>query len=332
MRWASFASLGCAVVLATACGERAPGWSLVRAGEPAALLAAWGQDADDVWVVGGRTELAGGPAVLRLRDGSWTRLDPGQPGIDLWWVFGFPGGDVLFGGSGGAILRYRGGTFERMPTPRDGIVFGIWGAAPDDVWAVGDGGVGAPLVWRFDGTAWREVAAPAGTPRRVFKVHGRSRDDVWISCSDGSVLRWNGSALTRELTGVGSPLFSIVTTADQTIAVGGIAGTGQILARDASAGATGWAAAPLSVPVAWRGTAASERGVYAVGESGLVARYELGQWRTVDQPVVQGAFHAGWVDPAGGLWGVGGDFNRTPLTAEGFLVYYGTAEVPEVPR
>ena len=60
-------------------------------------------------------------------------------GIDLWWVFGFVGGDVLFSGSGGTILRYHDGAFDPpMTTPSsDGIVFGMWGPTDSDIWAVG---------------------------------------------------------------------------------------------------------------------------------------------------------------------------------------------------
>jgi hypothetical protein len=45
--------------------------------------------------------------------------------------------------------------------------------------------------------------------------------------------------------------------------------------------------------------------------------------------VTQLTFHAAWVDPTGGLWGVGGMFDTLPLTSEGFLAYYGAAAIPE---
>jgi hypothetical protein len=320
-----------AFVLVAACGtsdaisiDAAPTWTLVAEDEPAALLAIWGADSSDVWVVGGRTTLAGSPAVLRYRDG-WTRVDVGHTGLDLWWVFGLSADDVFFGGSGGTILRFHQGAFERMATPRTGTIFGIWGASPDDVWAVGDGGSGAGIVWHFDGTSWTEPPLPGGTPSRVFKVHGRAGDDVWMSCADGSVLHWQGTTLERQTTGVVAPLFSIVTTDDSVVAAGGLDTVGQIVEH-----ATRWTLSALSVPARWRGMAARGTTVYAVGEHGLVAQREAGGWRTLDQHLTWESFHAAWVDPDGGLWAVGGDFDRTPLTSRGFLAYLGTDAISEV--
>ncbi|MGH9888206.1 MAG: hypothetical protein ACREBE_21920, partial [bacterium] len=128
-------------LLGTACGESGhdASWKLLASEQPAALLAVWGTTADNVWVVGGRSELAGAPTILHRSGGAWTRVDSNQRGIDLWWVFGFNGGDVYFTGSGGTILRYRNAQLERMVTPRTGTIFGLWGASPDDLWAVGSG-------------------------------------------------------------------------------------------------------------------------------------------------------------------------------------------------
>lgn len=313
----------------TACGSGGasdPSWTALRQHEPAALLSVWGASTSDVWVVGARTELAGGPTVAHYDGAAWTRLDAQQPSLDLWWVFGFDGGDVLFGGSDGTILRYRGGSFEKMTTPRTGTIFGIWGAAEDDVWAVGDGGAAGGIVWHYDGTQWTEPALPPGVPGRVFKVHGQASNDVWISCSDGSTLHWNGTAIERQPTGVTAPLFSIVTTPARTVAVGGASSAGAI----AEHAADGWTLAPFQIAAVWRGTAARGADVYAVGELGVVAHREATGWTAIRQPLTASNFHAAWVDPDGGLWGVGGDFDRLPLTADGFLLYYGTDTIAEL--
>lgn len=295
--------------------------------EPASLLSVWGSSIDDVWVVGGRSELSGAPAVLRYQDGSWRREDPGVTGVDLWWVFGFPDGGVFFGGSEGTILRYRGSSFERMQTPRAGTIFGMWGASADDLWAVGDGGLDAAIVWHFDGSQWMEVAQPAGVPRRVFKVHGRASDDVWMSCADGSALRWNGATLERQLTGATSPLFSIATTPERVFAVGGVPSFGEMVEQTGAA----WEPVDLNPPVAWRGLAARARTVFALGESGVVARLEEAGWAFVEQTSIQGDFHAAWIDPEDGLWSVGGAFNRTPLTTDGFITYFGARAIAPLP-
>jgi len=253
-------------------------------------------------------------------------VDSGQHGLDLWWAFGFDGGDVFFTGSGGTILRYRNAAFERMTTPRSGLIFGLWGATPDDLWAVGAGDDGHGIVWRYDGTAWRDADMPPALPSLVLKVHGQRADDVWISCSGGVTLHWDGTALIRMPTGITASLFSIVTTPDVVIAVGGSAGLGQIVEYGAGA----WTTQPSLIPVAWRGTAAGSDQVFAVGESGAVARRTVAGWSLLDQPMTQDSFHAAWVDPEGGLWGVGGMFDTLPLTSDGFLAYYGVSTLGEV--
>jgi hypothetical protein len=309
-------------------GDRSPRWQLPISSEPAALLSIWGTSASDVWVTGGRRELTGGPTILHLDGTTWNRVDSGQRGLDLWWTFGFDGGDVFFTGSEGAILRYRNAAFERMPTPRSGLIFGLWGAAPDDLWAVGAGDDGHGIVWRYDGTAWRDADMPPALPSLVLKVHGQRADDVWISCFGGVTLHWDGTALTRMATGITSPLFSIVTTPDVVIAVGGYTGLGQIVEYGAGTGA--WTTQPSLIPVAWRGTAAGAGQIFAVGESGAVAQRIATGWSLLDPPMTQNSFHAAWVDPNGGLWGVGGMFDTVPLTSDGYLAYYGVAKLSEL--
>lgn len=307
--------------------EHTSGWQALDTGEQASLLSIWGSTASDVWVVGGRAQAAGAPAVLHWDGAAWSRPDSGARGVDLWWVFGFDNGDVLLSGSGGTILRYHAGAFTPMATPRSGKIFGMWGATTSDVWAVGAGDDGRGIVWRYDGSQWRDAPVPTGgIPGLVFKVHGQRSDDVWISCAGGVVLHWNGSELTRMSTGVASSLFSIVTTPTGVISAGGMPGSGDIVEN---AGA-GWSTQPSLVPVAWRGVAAGTDRVFVVGESGVVAERTSAGWTVLKQSVTQLAFHAAWVDPQGGLWGVGGMFDTLPLTTAGFLTYYGDAAPKKV--
>jgi hypothetical protein len=304
-----------------------PEWALLHDAEPAALLSVWGTSADDVWVVGGRTPEAG-PALLHHDAGSWERIDVGQPDIDLWSVFGFAGGDIYFGGSDGRILRYRDGAFEVMTTPPGGPVFGLWGPSEDSVWAAGGDGQGGGVVWHLEGDEWVDVALPEGVFGQMFKVHGQTDDDVWFSGDDGVTLHWNGSALEPVDSGTGSPLFSIVTKPDVVIAVGGVPGTSEILENT---GEEGWSAAEFSAPLPWRGTAAGDGELaFVVGEQGAVAERSATGWTALDQPLIDLDFHAAWVDPEGGLWGVGGRFDSGVFTTEGFLLYRGRSSVAEV--
>ena len=125
--------------LLSACGDDDSGgtWQIVHDDLEGALLSVWGSSATDIWAVGGDPTEASTPMVIHFDGTTWERLDPGTQG-DLWWVFGFAGGPVYMGGAGGRILRYQDGVFTLMTTPDTGLtVFGIWGASPSDVWAVG---------------------------------------------------------------------------------------------------------------------------------------------------------------------------------------------------
>ena len=113
-----------------------------------ALMSVWASAPDEVWAVG--ADDGEGSLVLRYDGQAWTRLATGTSG-DLWWVFGFEGGPVFAGGDGGQILRYDGAseTFESMTTPGAGTVYGIWGASPTEMWAVGgsSGGADGAFAW-----------------------------------------------------------------------------------------------------------------------------------------------------------------------------------------
>src|SRR5690606_16900636 len=108
----------------------------------------WGTSDSDVWTVGGDMRDGTGPLVMHYDGAAWERVETGQSDGDLWWVFGFDGGPVFMGGGGGVILRHEGGTFTVMDTPTTDTVFGIWGASPDDMWAVGG-------TFDTNGFAWR---------------------------------------------------------------------------------------------------------------------------------------------------------------------------------
>jgi hypothetical protein len=68
----------------------------------------------------------------------------------------------------------------------------LWGAAPDDIWAIGNGG----HIAHFDGRAWQRV--PYGTTVRLTAIAGRGPGEAWIVGADGTILRLRGSTWTRE--------------------------------------------------------------------------------------------------------------------------------------
>jgi hypothetical protein len=61
---------------------------------------------------------------------------------------------------------------------------------------------------------------------------------------------------------------------------------------------------------------------YAVGEFGSILRRGDGGWAIEKPRVTDRALHAAWIDPAGGVWAIGGNFDATPMTA-GVLLHKG---------
>jgi len=303
-------------------------WQVVGSEMPAALVSVWGTSASDGYPVGGDT--GSGPAVLHYDGSTWRMLQTGQRG-NLWWVYGFAGGPVFMGGDGGMVLRYENGTFTKIPTPGTDVVFGIWGASPSDVWAVGGaiGGSNGGFAWRLQGDAF--VAAPdlpADIPgtAAIWKMYGRSANDAWMVGTMGKTVRWDGSTLTEVPAGIGESLFTVHADATRYIAVGGF-GTGLILEN---ADGTWQDATPDPRPPGLVAVYTSEKGTYAVGQDGAVYSRGDAAWRQEDLGfTVDETFHSVWVDPDGGTWIVGGQVQVQPLI-DGIMVYSGSRAVEEL--
>lgn len=309
-------------LLASACGdagdEAVARWRREQSDLPGALLSVWGTSADDVWAVGAVPAPGESPTVLHYDGAAWSSLTTGSD-TNLWWVYGFEGGPVYFGGEGGVILRRdTDGEFVRMDTPGQGAVFGIWGSSPTDLWAVGGtpGGANGAFAWRLDGQRWLEAEGfPTELSARaaLWKVFGRGPSDVWLVGTDGNLLYWDGVTLAASSTGVMESMFTVHANRERFVTVGGF-GTGLILEDEGS----GWQnASPPGAP-SLIGVCLDETHGYAVGELGAVyARGEDG-WREeatgIDLELDLLSLHSVWIDPEGGVWSVGGKIRTPPLT------------------
>jgi hypothetical protein len=321
----SFATL--ALLFWVACDSPDPKWQVVTSGLPSGLLSVWGSSERDVYIVGSDAGDGRGPAVLHFDGAAWTRLTTGQTG-NLWWVFGFAGGPVYMGGEGGVILRYQSGVFTKMTTPGVNTVFGIWGATPDDVWAVGgaSGGANGAFAWRLQGDAW--VDAP-GFPtdlaanETIWKMYGRAANDAWMIGTTGKAVRWDGAKLMEVDTGLGESLFTVHADEDRFVAVGGF-GTGAILENDGS----GWRIASPSGAPGFNGVFLSPAGDYAVGQEGAVYLRSGNGWTEVETGfLLDETFHSVWIDPKGGVWAVGGQVLTRPIF-DGIVLHLGSP-IPE---
>lgn len=327
------AGLAALAMTAAACGAAADddseqSWQIVQQDLPGALLSVWGTSASDVWAVGADARDGTGPEVLHFDGASWQRADTGQPQGDLWWVYGTgPGDPIYMGGSGGVVLRTDdGATFTPVTTPGNDTVFGIWGAAADDVWAVGgaEGGANGGFAWRSSGGDFSMADGFPGDiadQSAVWKIYGRSAGDAWMVGTNGLTVRWDGQSLTEGNAGVSESLFTVHANADRYAAVGGF-GSGIILEND---GGPDWAnVTPDPPPPAFSGVCLGQGDTgYAVGQFGAVYQRDASGWSEVDLGfTLDQSLHAVWIDPSGGVWSVGGQTLNRPLT-NGVMIHMG---------
>lgn len=104
--------------------------------------------------------------------------------------------DVWVVGDGATVLHFDGVAWSTVNAGLTDDLYAVWASGPNDVWI--SGGSGDPsqnigVIARFDGTAWRVVSRNL---RRIDAIWGARADDVWFGGPQGTLLRWNGSALT----------------------------------------------------------------------------------------------------------------------------------------
>lgn len=292
---------------------------------PGALIGISGTSHDDVWAVGGNPGDGSGAFVLHF-DGKWARKATGHDG-DLWWMHAFAGGPAFFGGSGGTILRYESDSFEKLPTPGTATVFGIWGPAPDQLWAVGGDPAksGQAFVWRFDGTQWSAAQGFPVVPIAAwFKVWGRAADDVRFVGMDGAIVHFDGKSFEQIQSPTDRRLLTVFAEpGGRYTAVGGVSQA--VILEDGSAS---WQdVSPPPPNHAMIGIRTVGEDGYAAGSAGSVMRRKAGSW--VDEPLgfdVFADFHSVWIDPKGGVWIAGGNILSFPLV-NGVLIHKG----PKIP-
>lgn len=167
---------------------------------------------DEAWTVG-----RNGLVARHRRDDGWAPV-PGAPVGTHLAVFGFPDAGVWVAGQTGLHhwSRVDGGwsSFDAG----SGYVNGLWGATPDDLWAVMS--PGAILHW--DGSGWTREAE--GLPS-LFAISGTSPNDLWAVGRDGGIFQsfggtWRGTWTARP-SPTGEDLFGVFAVApDDVWAVG----------------------------------------------------------------------------------------------------------------
>lgn len=271
------------------------------------LLSVSGTSATDLWAVGGQPDQG---RIMRF-DGAWWE-QPVEGGVPLLnWVHAFAPDDVMIAGNGGTILRWDGATLRPMDTPTDQDLWGLWGATPNDVWAVGGRGMKDEdrTVLRWDGTSWKAVELPPLERPKVsafYKVWGSSGNDVYIVGRNGAVLHWDGAVIEELGVGASTDLIGVWGTGpDRVVIVGGRAG-GVVSRWDGKSWRTEQLPTLPGINGVWM---RSPDRFHVAANQGTLASFDFETLTpTVDAIDTEVDFHGLFGDPSGRLWAVGGNF------------------------
>jgi len=314
--------LSLALLLAVVgCDEdpEAPAWTPAFDAEPLGwFLNVGGASADALWAVGGTPD----DGLMMGFDGtSWTEQPlPAEVPL-LNWVHALAVDDVTVVGNGGTVLHFDGATWTSQETPTEEDLWGVWGVASDDLWAVGGRGreAGQATLLRFDGTEWSSVELPVlerPNVNALFKVWGSGPSDVWAVGQRGAVLHYDGSTWTEELVGASDDLIAVWGTGpDHVVAVGG-RGVGIASVFDG----TEWRTESLAPTPGLNGIWTRSAGTaHAVGVAGTLVTFDTTTFEVV--PETSGAaddFHAVFSPPGSNtLYAVGGTLGFTSGPYEG---------------
>jgi hypothetical protein len=302
------------VVPMAAIGEWEPAFDAAPYG---AFMSVWGPAPTEVYAVGGQPRLgegSGDGVAFRFDGTAWSELDiPEGPMLN--WVHGTQG-TVWMVGEAGRYVRLDGGEVaESGDVGVDVPLWGVWAAAPDDVWAVGGNARardGLAAVFHYDGADWSQVALPELDRPGVaalFKVWGTSPDNVFAVGMVGAIVRWDGTAWTQLPSGVGDDLVSLWGRGpDDVVAVGG-RGNGVLGRWDGAAFTFERLPGVPGLNGSWM---ASDGTVLTGGVGGRVLRVDAGfEFERLETPVTN-PIHAVFGFDSGPFFAVGGSLLSSP--------------------
>ena len=147
------------------------------------LQGVWSDGPGNAWAVGNLG------TILRFNGSSWSVVsDAAKPVVSATenynGVWG-SGADVWIAGDAGITRCKSTGAGCALEFPSANM-YGIWGSAASNIFAVGAGG----KIARFNGTAWSTMTSP--TSRMLVRLTGSSASDVW-AVGDSVVVHFDGT-------------------------------------------------------------------------------------------------------------------------------------------
>jgi len=144
----------------------------------------------DLWGVG-----SSGLVVHTVNGSLVLANNTGLSGYNLHEVFSFGPNDVWVTTNGiNSAAHWNGTTWALHMMPSTAVYAdcaGLWGAAPNDVWAVCTRG---DLI-HWDGTAWTKATSP--TTETLQDIYGFAANDIWAVGNNNTLLHYNGTSWSR---------------------------------------------------------------------------------------------------------------------------------------
>lgn len=209
------------------------------------------------------------------------------------------------GGVESVVDRDVAWTLDHATT--DGVLLGVWGSSPTDVWAVG-GQVDRSLVLHGDGTSWTPMEV--SSPSLLYSVYGFSDSDVYAVGERGLILHYNGTTWTRVESNTELPLFGLWgASGDDVWIVGGdIRGpSGSAVVLRGTHGTFNVVDLPddIAPNVLFKAHGSAPDDVMMVGAAGTVLRSDGSEWRRDPVPTAEPLFST-WGRDADDVYAVGG--------------------------
>lgn len=229
---------------------------------------------DEVWIAGE------GGALLHRENGSWvlknnTKDGQVQDNLRALWVNRKD--DIWAAGEQSAMWRWTGTEWTKYPSPSNSILYALWGRGTNQVWAVGAHFSSQANIQMWDGRDWRLKlnGGPPATP--YYRIWGRGQDEVF-AIGDSGLRQWNGTSWNQE-SKVPSVLDHPAVWADEnSVVVVHRDGIMRKRGRDDFVKEHGGQEQLHGV---W---AFSANEVWAVGDKGLLRRFDGSEWRAVTVP------------------------------------------------
>lgn len=160
-------------------------WREVSSPTNAWLNGVWSVSRNDAWAVGT------GGTVLHWTGAQWATVNA-PTSKELRSVWGSSASAVWAVGLDGTVIFWNGVNWTLATSGVAAHLAKVWGVGPSNVWAVGENGT----TVHWDGSAWSKVQSANGAA--IAAVWGPSANDVWAVGRFGSRQHWDGVKWTEK--------------------------------------------------------------------------------------------------------------------------------------